>query len=537
MFSKLAQDIFKHKYAFTPTETWDQLCVRVVTNVLAAYPALDRLSTSDVDILIKAMQDRKLIPAGRYLYAAGRPFHQTQNCMALDVEDSREGWSDLMYKASMALMTGAGVGIDYSKIRARGCPISKTGGTASGPVSLMYIINDMARQIQQGGSRRSALLAQLNWYHPDIGEFIRAKNWSDDIKAMKAKDFNFPAPLDGTNISVRIGDKFFESFERGDPLTVNLFNDVTYQMCSTGEPGFIVNQKDQAKQYHTNACSEARFDLPDNVCNLGSINMAKVKSKAEFEELVRLGSLFLYAGTFYSDLPYDDVYKVRNETRQIGLGLMGVHEWFIQRGLKYGEITPEFDELMQIYATNLELLKPYVVDTAPVYGRAIAPTGTLSILAETTGGIEPIFSVAYKRRYLKGTIWHHQYNIEAIALKLINEGVVKENELEDAYSIDYERRIAFQAYMQKFVDQAISSTVNLPSWGSEGNNESTLTEFRRVLKKYLSQLRGITTYPDGSRGGQPLTPVKLSTALKYTGQELLETSNNICDITGGSCGS
>lgn len=156
----------------------------------------------------------------------------------------------------------------------------------------------------------------------------------------------------------------------------------------------------------------------------------------------------------------------------------------------------------------------------------------------TTGGIEPIFSVAYKRRFLKGTAWHYQYVVEQIALRMINEGLVKENDLEDAYSIDYERRISFQAYMQRYVDQAISSTVNLPAWGSEFNNESTLVDFRNVLRKYLKQLRGITTYPDGCRSGQPLTPVKLSTALRYKGAELQETTTDVCDITkGGSCGS
>lgn len=535
-FNSLAEQVFKQKYAFTPDETWRQCCERVVKNVLGAYPVQLMISAEDVNKLIDFMDMRLFIPAGRYLYASGRELHQTQNCCSMEPEDSREGWADLMSKAARALQTGAGIGIDYSKIRPRGSLIRRTGGEASGPVSLAKIINEIGREIKQGGSRRSALLAQLSWKHRDLGEFIRIKNWSEDIKALKAKDFNFPAPMDGTNISVRIGNDFFTALEEDDPYAGMVYNDVTFQMCSTGEPGFIINHGNQSNQRHTNACSEARFDEPENVCNLGSINLARVTDIDQFRELVRLGSLFLYCGTYYSDLPFEEVYETRDKTRQIGLGLMGIHEWFIKNGLKYGEVNEQFEEMMKVYSNNLEMLEPYVVDSPPSYGRAVAPTGSLSILAQTTGGIEPIYAIAYKRRYLRGDTWHYQYQIESIAKRMIEEGVAKEQDIEDAFSIDYERRIAFQAYVQQFVDQAISSTINLPQWGTEGNNETTLATFRKVLRKYLKQLRGITTYPDASRGGQPLTPVKLSTALKYTGQDFEEVSNNVCDITGAGCG-
>ena len=291
-FDNLAETVFRHKYAFTPTETWRECCERVVKNVLSAYPDQSRISSDDVNDLIDLMEQRKFIPAGRYLYAAGRDLHQTQNCCSMQAEDSREGWASLMQKSALALQTGAGIGIDYSKVRPRGSVIKRTGGYASGPCSLMQIINEIGRQIQQGGSRRSALLAQLSWKHKDLGEFVRLKNWSEEIKAAKARDFNFPAPMDGTNISVRVGNDFFKALEADDPYAGMVYNDVTYQMCSTGEPGFIINVGENAEQYHCNACSEARFKEQENLCNLGSINCSRVKDKDEFAKLVRLGSLF-----------------------------------------------------------------------------------------------------------------------------------------------------------------------------------------------------------------------------------------------------
>lgn len=125
--------------------------------------------------------------------------------------------------------------------------------------------------------------------------------------------------------------------------------------------------------------------------------------------------------------------------------------------------------------------------------------------------------------------------MDPVAKRLIEAGV-SEHVIEDAYSIEPERRIAFQAFVQEYVDMSISSTINLPAWGSEQNNDKTVTEFGDTLMKYLPKLRGITTYPDGARAGQPLTTVSLKTALKNQGQELIEEQADVCDIRGGSCG-
>ncbi len=160
-FSPFAKAIYEQKYAHTKSdgtkETWEEIAARVAVHVLAAIPPLEPTAKYDTYALIR---DRKFLPGGRYLYAAGRPLHQTQNCLLLRAEDSREGWSDLMHKATMALMTGAGIGVDYSDVRAEGSVISRTGGLSTGPLALMQMVNEAGRHIMQGGNLgRSSLVA------------------------------------------------------------------------------------------------------------------------------------------------------------------------------------------------------------------------------------------------------------------------------------------------------------------------------------------------------------------------------------------
>jgi ribonucleoside-diphosphate reductase alpha chain len=218
---------------------------------------------------------------------------------------------------------------------------------------------------------------------------------------------------------------------------------------------------------------------------------------------------------------------------------MGLHEWLLKKNKKYGP-DAELEEYLKIYSTSTEVATKWTKQwslTPPVKTRAIAPTGTIGIIAETTTGIEPIFCVSYKRRYLKGSVVNYQYVIDPTAQRLIESGV-NPDLIEDAYSLadDVEKRVLFQAWVQKYVDHSISSTINLPAWGGEMNNDSKVQGFGVMLLKYLPNIRGITCYPDGARGGQPLTPVKYSTASKHVGEIFLEQAD-VCDISkGGSCG-
>ncbi len=450
-----------------------------------------------------------------------------------------------MYKATLSLMTGGGIGCDYSDVRERGRLIRKTGGEATGPIALMNMVNESGRFIMQGGSRRSAIWAGLNWSHPDIQEFIRLKDWTAEVKILKEKDFNFPATMDMTNISVLLDDKFFEAYhnERHEQHTLahSVYWATVRHMLETGEPGFSIDTGKNSRETLRNACTEVTSADDSDVCNLGSINMAKIDSLEKMEEAVELGIAFLLAGTVYSDIPFPGVDKVRNKNRRLGLGLMGLHEWLLRHGRKYGP-DPELEKYLEIYAKADKYVKPYAKKwdlSVPIKTRAIAPNGTISIVAETTSGIEPLFCAAYKRRYLKGSVWNYQYVVDPTAKRLLDSGVPLEL-IEDAYDLarDVERRLEFQAWVQQYVDHSISSTINLPRWGSEINNESRVRDFGNILIRYLPRLRGLTCYPDGARAGQPLNPVPIVEALQNEGHIYEENSTTACDISkGGVCGS
>lgn len=547
--SSFSETIFKQKYAHEGAETWDQLASTLVEDVCGD----NMMSKQDRDALKQFIREMKFIPGGRYLYYAGREAKFFNNCYLLRAEeDTREDWANLSWKAESCLMTGGGIGADYSRYRANGTPLRRTGGTASGPIPKIQMINEIGRRVMQGGSRRSAIYASLNWRHGDVAEFLRAKDWTDQPIGtsgltywdVKQQDFNFPASLDMTNISVNYDTDWLMSYqETGDYGEVFLKN--VEQALRTAEPGFSFNFYDKENETLRNACTEVTSEDDSDVCNLGSINIGRIESIAEFRDIVRLATMFLLCGTLRAELPYQKVYDVREKNRRLGLGLMGIHEWLIKRGYQY-EVTPELHTWLACYRGESDDTSRWFADqlgvSRPVARRAIAPTGTIGILAGTTTGIEPLFAVAYKRRYLKGTKWHYQTVVDGTAQELINLYGVDPNTIESAVdlSANFERRIKFQADIQDYVDMSISSTINLPAWGSPTNNPDTVKPFAETLAKYAPRLRGVTCYPDGARGGQPLTSIPYEEAVKTLGQEFEEhvETHDICDISGkgGSCG-
>lgn len=531
--SPFAQAIWEQKYRMG-SETWAQTAHRVAKNVLSALP---NITPELIQEAANIIEEKKFLPGGRYLYAAGRSLHQVNNCLLLRADDSREGWSQLMYRAGMALMTGAGIGVDYSDIREFGAPISRTGGVASGPLSLMTIINEIGRNVMQGGSRRSAIWAGLSWKHPDVMQFIHYKNWPKEIRDLKAKDFNFPARLDMTNVSVILDDDFFAAYTtKANPkhaMARKVYWEALNHMVTTAEPGFSVNLGSDSGETLRNACTEVCSADDSDICNLGSINLSRIASIQEMERVTELASLFLLAGTIYSHVPYKKVDEIRTKNRRLGLGVMGVHEWLLQRGQRYCQ-DAELGQWLAVYARSTEYAHRYAdyySISRPVKTRAIAPTGTIGIIAETTTGIEPIFCVAYKRRYLMGgSDWKYQYVVDPTAKRLIDSGIAPES-IEDAYqlSFDLKRRVEFQGWVQKYVDHGISSTINLPK-PLEGTDA---TSFGNMLYENLPTIRGVTCYPDNARGGQPLVPVKYSEAVGKDGLVLQENENT---CVGGVCG-
>jgi ribonucleoside-diphosphate reductase alpha chain len=529
--SKFSEDIFKQKYAHHNCETWDALASVLVEDVCQNYMPKD-----DKEELKRIITDLKFIPGGRYLYYAGRDNKFFNNCYLLKAEeDTREDWANLSWKSESCLMTGGGIGVDYSTYREEGRLLNGTGGLASGPIPKMQMINEIGRRVMQGGSRRSAIYASLNWKHPDINKFLTSKNWYDmpigtteyNIGQIKEQDFNFPAPLDMTNISVNYDTEwllnYYETGDVGDAFKTNVA-----QSLRTGEPGFSFNFFEKEKETLRNACTEVTSEDDSDVCNLGSINMGRIDNLAEFSNIVELATKFLLCGTLRAKLPYQKVYDVREKNRRLGLGLMGIHEWLIKSGCKY-EVTEELHKWLSVYKGISDRTSSQFADhlsvSRPVANRAIAPTGSIGILAGTSTGIEPIFAVAYKRRYLKnGTRWHYQYVVDSAAQEIIDLYGINPDQIESALDLadDYKRRIKFQADIQDYVDMSISSTINLPEWGSKLNNEDTVDDFTETLATYASRLRGFTVYPDGCRGGQPLSSVPYSEAVEKLGEEFEE---------------
>jgi ribonucleoside-diphosphate reductase alpha chain len=542
--SHLAETIFDKKYKHEKAENWKELAKTLVEDVVREH-----LPQDDKDQLAEYINDQKFIPGGRYLYYAGRPSKFFNNCYLLkSLEDTREDWAELSKKAELCLTSGGGIGNDYSTYRPRGSAIRRTGGVASGPISKMEMINEIGRHVIQGGTRRSAIYASLNWRHSDIPEFLTVKDWSRypvgnttaTLADIKSQDFNFRAPLDMTNISVNYDTEWLLNYYKtgtvGETFQANVRAALTH-----GEPGFSFNFYDKEDETLRNACTEVTSADDSDVCNLGSVNLSRIKDLSELAAVVELGTVFLLCGTLVADLPYSKVAEVRAKNRRLGLGLMGVHEWLIQRGYRY-DVVPELHKWLDVwkgvsdassrhYATKLSISRP-------VANRSVAPTGTIGMLAGTTTGIEPIYAVAYKRRYLTdGTKWKFQYAVDHIAKEMMDLYGTDPDKIESSTDLaaDPERRIKFQADVQDYVDMGISSTINMPPY----SEDTDVVGFAKLLAKYAPRLRGFTCYPDGSRGGQPLTKVSFKEAKDKIGVEFDEGEyNDICDITGkgGYCG-
>lgn len=556
--TSFSRNIFEARYKQPGGETWEKLAFMLASKVCGGLLGKDEIH--EIGCFIR---DMMFIPGGRYLYYAGRDARFWNNCFLLrSEEDSREDWGKLSNKSTLCLMTGGGIGNDYSIYRPKGARLGRTGGVSSGPLPAMIMVNEIGRQVMQGGGRRSAIYASLAREHPDVFSFLEMKNWDDmplpgsggkTIGDAKRADFQFPAPMDHTNISVNYGDEWLSlGAEDGhdivheDPFLIDArANDEVFrfnveQALKTAEPGFSFNFGSKSRETLRNACTEVTSEDDSDVCNLGSLNLSRIPDLDTFRRVVAAGTKFLLCGSMRSEVPYPKIEAVREKNRRLGLGLMGVHEWLLQRGHRY-EMNDELRGWLEVYRDCSDRVSRTTADTLgvsrPIANRAIAPTGTIGNLAGTTTGIEPLFAAAYLRRYFKGGQMVETYVVDPVAALVARETGVDPDDVETALSLaeDPERRIAFQADVQDYVDMAISSTINLPSWGSPLNNQDKVSDFAYMLAKYAPRLRGFTCYPDGARGGQPLTRVSYHEAVARDGEERIV---DICEVTGhgGSCG-
>lgn len=526
--SGFAKTILDGKYLKGEEQDWKDIAARVVKSVVGPH------FPDKVDAVTEAIANREFMPGGRYLANAGFS-NMLNNCFLYRVQDSKEGIADFYRKITVTGMTGGGTGAVWTDLRPRGAMVKSTGGVSTGPCAFMQSTNEIGRGVVNGSSRRMAIWAGLHWYHPDVFEFMAMKDWDEATVAAKAADFSAYAPMDMTNISVILDDEFFAAlndpewtkvyswgehqFEATHDWAQHVYWTAVEKMLKGGEPGLSIDIGENAGENLRNPCCEITSRDDSDVCCLGSVNMARIDSIERMGQVTELGTLFLLCGTLVSEVPHEEVIATRQKNRRLGLGLMGIHEWLIQRGYAY-EPNEELGEWLSVWEivsnTAARAYAREVGCSVPVKVRAIAPTGTIGIIAETTTGIEPLFAAGYKRRYLDEGVWKYQYVVDATAQRMVDQYGIDPDTLETAYDLAHDpgRRLAMQAFVQGYVDHAISSTLNLPAKEAQS---FTAEEFGTILLEHLPNLRGVTVYPDGARGGQPLNVVSYQEASDWAG--------------------
>ncbi|MDD1728717.1 MAG: adenosylcobalamin-dependent ribonucleoside-diphosphate reductase [Methanospirillum sp.] len=546
--SPVVDNILSARYLRTGEKTFEDICRRVATAL-----ADDK---SEQERFFEAMISLRFLPNSPTLMNAGTGLGQLSACFTLPVPDSIDGIFEAMKQGAIIHKTGGGTGYNFSNIRPEGSPVRSTDGVASGPVSFMRVFNAATDVIKQGGRRRGANMGILNVWHPDILDFITAKKEEGDIA-------NF-------NISVMISDQFmtlveqkkFESLwlthpHSGKSVTVGeIWNGIVDGIWKNGEPGILfydeINRQNPTPNLGdidtTNPCGEQPL-LPFESCVLGSINLdacikGEVLDEPLLEETVRMAVRFLDTVVDRNIYPIPQIAEATLKTRKIGLGVMGVHDALLRIGVAYD--SPEGREWCE---QVMKLITETAVDESrsragsmgsfpswegsvwtdfPVRNAAmttVAPTGTISLLAGCSSGIEPVFSFAYTRKNTVGktfvivnpvfkealarilTRMHLTGDDLAKRISEVIEHVHKTGTIQDlswlpedfrtlfrtALDISWKDHILMQAIFQKSVHAAISKTVNMPSSASRADCEEAL------LMAWRLNLKGITIYRTGSR--------------------------------------
>lgn len=539
-------------------ETPEEMFRRVARAV--AQPDLNYQPDKDISAVeeefYNLMTSLEFLPNSPTLMNAGRPLGQLSACFVLPIDDSMEAIFDAVKQAALIHKSGGGTGFSFSRLRPKGSTVNTTGGVASGPVSFMRVFNMATEAVKQGGTRRGANMGILRVDHPDILEFIDCKKNNADIT-------NF-------NISVGITEAFMKAVEESEDYDLvnpstgkitgrlnarEIFDKIVHSAWRNGEPGVIfldrLNKDNVAPALgeieSTNPCGEQPL-LPYESCNLGSINLVNMLkfnddgAEIDWDKLaktVEKAVHFLDNVIDANKFPLEKIAKTTRMTRKIGLGVMGWADMLLYLGIPYNseEAVALADRLMKFVLgcgrrASAELAKTrgafplfeqsIYKDGPPLRNATvttIAPTGTLSIIAGVSSGIEPVFSYVYIRNVMDGT--------EMLEVNPVLEEVLKKREL---YSDELMRRIAeegtiahfeeipedirrvfvsahdisplyhikMQAAFQNHTDNAVSKTVNFP-------NSATVEEVAEVYKlAYRLGCKGVTIYRDGSRDSQVL---------------------------------
>lgn len=543
---KLSDTIWRERYAHSNEQTWSDTAKRVSAFVASAEKSEDQegWSTNFYNII----NSKDFIPGGRILSNSGRPRGQLLNCFLVPLEDSRESIGQMLKEVLIISGTGGGVGVSFSKLRPKGMPIVTNGGISSGPISFMDVLDSVAATIKTGGSRRAALMVSLSVSHPDVEEFISHKL---DL-----------GKLTNANISIEADQKFFNAVRDNKPwdLTWNgkivktidarkFWDKLVENALKCGEPGILnmgYSRKMSNSWYFsdllsTNPCSEIVLPAYGSCC-LGSINLSNFVEEKEFQwerfkDIIDIAIRFLDNVLTVNTYPLEEIRNQSQKERRIGLGCMGLHHAMLKMGIKYSsekgiEFTEKIYECLRnrsyIASTDLAVekgsfsafdpekyLSSSFAKTLPTKIRnkirdsgmrnvcvnTQAPTGTTSIVAETSSGIEPIFAPMYIRRYNSEEGIKEETMIDPLLNEFLKEGKNVKH-FEGAYDIAPEWHFKIQDAAQRYIDQALSKTINLPE-------NFTIDKLNKIWLKYVDEIKGTTLYRSGSRGQEPLTPIEL----------------------------
>jgi ribonucleoside-diphosphate reductase alpha chain len=504
------------------------------------------------------MAEGKFLPNSPTLMNAGRRLGQLAACFVLPVEDSMEGIFGALHHAALIHKSGGGTGFAFSRLRPKNSTVGTTGGVASGPVSFMKIFNTATEQVKQGGTRRGANMAILRVDHPDIMEFIFSKEDNSELN-------NF-------NISVGVSDKFMqaaaneEEYSLIDPRdqsavgTLNaagVYQTLVKQAWKNGDPGIIfldrINQDNPTPQLgdieSTNPCGEQPL-LPMEACNLGSINLSKfvlengdgpVVDYDGLKEVISATVRFLDNTIDMSRYPLPEIHEMVHGNRKIGLGVMGFADMLYQVKIPYNseEALDTAETVMRFIQENAHEASQNLADERGVFPNweksiyenqgvklrnatctTIAPTGTLSIIAGCSSGIEPLFALSFVRNVMDNDkLLEVNPHFEEVAndqrfysRELMDEiaksGSIKKikqipkdvrNVFVTAHDVSPDWHIRMQAAFQKYTDNAVSKTVNLP-------HDATVDDVMKVYNlAYELGCKGVTIYRDGSKENQVLS--------------------------------